>query len=347
MSAAPESAPSLDEWLAMPRSEIAAVIAPRRLSMMYWIDGTRRHYLLSSPALDGKIADFDDYARRTSEAYVRVYDLLFELGVGSVMTTLLYPPNFQRGASYVKKAMALTEAMLLEEPFKSLYARWNTKVRLFGDYRTSPHAASARSTLERVQQALVQSTPTGSRALYFGYCAGSFNEEMLVRAATLQQSLGRTPTEEEVRAACYPDGPGNIDIFVTSGWLRVGLVLPPLLDAGKTDLYALSHLALDVHEESLRRILHDHLFSRWAGREDDAIYGPADVRALKRYYDTHQRCLVGTGHLVGPGIWHPDHDHHPRTSVPIPSIDRARALWHFIRTNKERIHEYVQRLRHA
>jgi len=132
---------------------------------------------------------------------------------------------------------------------------------------------------------------------------------MIARTLTLHVQKGRAPTADELCQSCFPDGPHEINILIGAGWLRVGSFLPPLLDGGRTDLYNIAHLALDLQEETARRILYDHLFRRWAAPEDDVRYQPKDLQALGAFYREHAQCVVGLGQLIGPGLWYPDHAH--------------------------------------
>jgi len=299
--------PGLTEWLAMPRSELAEYVAQRHLAVLFSIDGTRRHYLIQTGK--DEISDFAEFAEHGAASYVRAYDVLFGLGVETVMTSLLYPPNFVRGGNYLQQSLNMCRRLLMTAPFTDLYQRWQIKARLYGDYEFAPNAASSRDEISELATVLAALTPTGKQKLLLGFSAGSFSEEMIARSIALYQTLGRVPTEAELMAACFPDGPTQIHIWLGAGWLRLGITLPTLLDGGRTDVYGLSHLALDLQEGELRRILYDHLFRRWAGPEDDVSYTPADLRELGDFYREHKDCVVGLGTCVGPGLWYPDHAH--------------------------------------
>src|ERR1700759_89971 len=85
---------SFEAWLALPKQELAAIVAERQLTMFYSIDGSQRHYYLSHPHVGGSLKNFKEYAEHTAAAYTRVYDLLFSLGIHTVMTPLLVDDNF-------------------------------------------------------------------------------------------------------------------------------------------------------------------------------------------------------------------------------------------------------------
>src|SRR5205085_2573337 len=113
-------------------------IASKHLAVLMSIDGTRRHYLLSRPITDGQISDFQDYARHSAESYVRVYELLFSLGMETVLTPLFYPPNFLRSQDYWRQAIIATKTLLFDDPFASFYQKWDVYARLYGDYQFAP-----------------------------------------------------------------------------------------------------------------------------------------------------------------------------------------------------------------
>jgi hypothetical protein len=305
---------TLEEWLALTQSEVAAYIAPRQLSVMFSIDGTRRHYLLEQAA-SSNIQDFKDYVQHSSSAYVKVFGLLFGYGIKTILTSVLYPLNFQRDAHYLEAGVKLSAYFLSHPIFSDFYKQFEVKARLYGDYEFAPAAHSVCATLKSINTTLSELTPQGTRQVLFGYNAGTFADEAIWHSVNLYQQLGRIPTATEVRAACFPYGPAKLDMLIGAGWLRVGAILPPLLDAGSTDIYTLNHLTLDLQELTLRRILYDHLFQRWAAPEDDGDYTEADLDTFRDYYRVHQNCLVGLGHLVGPGFWYPDHTHAPADSA--------------------------------
>ncbi len=303
--------PTLNEWLALSQTEIATWVRTHHLAVMFSIDGSRRHYLLAQPADKRQISDFAVYVHHNALAYVRVYELLLAHGVETILTPTLYPPNFVRNERYLQQSVAMSQQFLCNSPFLEFYQQWQVRARLYGDHAFAPQAAPVRTALTQLETALESLTPTGERQVLFGYNAGTFMDEIIRHTSTLHAELGRVPTQAEVRVACFPVGPEKINLLIGASWLRVGLILPPVLDGGATDIYNLNHLTLDLQESTLRHILYDHLFQRWAGPEDDAEYTPADLNELETYYASHRECLVGTGQLVGPGLWYADHAHRP------------------------------------
>jgi hypothetical protein len=239
-------------------------------------------------------------------AYIKVFELLFSLGIKTVLTPTLYPPNFLRPISYLKQAMEYNHIGLLGSKFKKLYDQYGIKARLYGDYDFAPNAAPYRQSLSKLNQSLILLTPDGDKLLLFGYSAGTFTEEVIARSISFND-LKPHPCETDIRMACFPYGPSKIDICLTSGCLRVGEILPPILDGGYTDIYNTHSLMLDIQEKSVRHILFDHLFLRRTNENDFTEYSSDQLKELSVYYQKHASCVTGTGSLIGEEFWYGDH----------------------------------------
>lgn len=301
--------PTIEEWLALPADEIAATVQSRELGVMLSIDGTRRHYLLAQPELNGQITSFEDYSKFTTAAYAHVYDILFRLGVQTIMTSLLYPPNFLRGGRYLQQSLGMTKLLLLTGAIPEVCQKWQARMRLYGDFDFAPNAEPIRAGLQEVAQNLRNATPHGQKLVLFGYSAGSFPQEMIDRTLMLEKKLGRAPSEEQLNEACFPDGPKQLNMVICAGSIRVGTIVPTTLDKGGVDIYNLPYLALDLQESAMRRMLYDHLFLRSALSDDFMEYTPDTLKTLGDYYQQHAECVIGLGHIVGPGMWYADHEH--------------------------------------
>jgi adenosine tuberculosinyltransferase len=311
MATAPKIA--LKEWLALERSELAAFVRERHLSVMFSVDGTQRYYLINryrnKPETKSVEFDFDDYASFITPHLARVLGLLFELGVENVLNMALLPPNFDRPAKYVQFVVGHCHKTFAGADFQQMYRAQNVHVHTFGDYDLAERAESVRSQLNELECRFekLNATRATKKTLWLGFYADSFTQELVKRARTTGVN-----TDADLLAACFrnlPNAPRRIDLLIGASWLRVGGILPPLLDAGQTDIYNLAALVLDLQEETLRRILYDHLFLRTSWSDSDQNYSPADIAHLARYQEQHHNCLIGLGKLEGPGIWYAEHRH--------------------------------------
>ena len=300
---------TLDEWLNLPVSELAAIVEQFHLVLFFSIDGSQRHYYLSHPEAEGKLTNFTEYARATAKAYVDAYEVCFGLGINTIMTPFLIDNNFARSLEYTRNAISFSTLLLKEPPFTDLYQRWDVKARLWGDYEFAPLAEPVREEMLALHADLTALTPSGNRLLLCGYQAGSITEEIVFRTTKLAEVLGRPPTEQELFQSWLPEGPDRVNLMITAGWTVTGGLLPAVFANQVVDTYNLDFLALDLKENHLRRILYDYLYRRGAAPYDGTTYAVSDLAELNEYYQKHQNCMVGIGTVVGPGMWYPDHDH--------------------------------------
>jgi hypothetical protein len=214
-----------EQWLALPSADIAVQVWDRKIGVLLTSDGTRRHYLLQHPEEKGRITNYEAYMQHTAQLYLGAFEVLYRLGIYAILTPSLYSLNFLRGGKMLEFFLDSTRRALLYPPYTDFYARWQTRTRLYGDYDIAPAAEPVREGLQTVQDELNQMTPQGERLLLFGYTGGTFHEEQIARTAALQAALNRPPTVAELRRACFPDGPDQVDIHIGGGWMRTGRVL--------------------------------------------------------------------------------------------------------------------------
>jgi len=301
---------TLEEWLTLPRTVIAAMVAEQRLTVKLAIDGSRRHYLLHHPNEQGEIVDAAHYLAAEFAQLLTILDILFSCGVENMVLLAVWPPDLTQRTDHLHQIVDSSKRLLLSDTAVELFQRLELRVALYGDFDISPALAGVRDELLTLRHSLRALTANGKRSLVWGYSSGSGLDEVIARTVLLYQTLGRMPTEAEVRAACFPDGPERIDVYIGSGRLEVdNITLPVLLKQGCLDMYHLAHLALDLTEGEVRRILYDRIFRRSVSRVDNPGYTPDVLTPLRAYYTQHAECVVGLGQLIGNTLWCPDHDH--------------------------------------
>lgn len=315
----------LKDWLTLERSELAAIVRRQHLSVMFSIDGTTRYFLIDryrqAVQSQNDVAkifgfDFDSYTSFVEPHLRRVFELLFLLGVENVMNPVLLPQNFDRSAIYAQQVVAHSHKIFRGSTFTDMYASQGLRVHAFGDYDVSERAQPVRQQLgelERGFEALnathLADTVAPPQTLWLGYHAESYTQEIIKRTSLMRDGQ---LSDERLLAECFrqiPYAPRVINLLICAGWLRVGGILPPLLDNGQTDIYNMAGLILDMQEETMRRILYDHLYLRTAWSDGEQNYSPADIAKLARHQELHGNCLIGLGKLEGPGIWYAEHKH--------------------------------------
>lgn len=305
-----QSAPDLEWWMSASKDEISTLVRAEHLAVKLALDGSTRYTLLKNPDPEGTVRDLAVSGHVAITATLRIIDLLFSLGIETAMVLCVWPPDIERRDGHLQTALQGGKMMALGREGLELYRRWNVRSRLYGNYDIAPGLAPISSELRALQAQFVELMPDGERLMLWGYAAGTPNEELIARSILLFQELGRIPTEDELRRACFPFGPDKLDIYLTAGWLRAGVAsLPPILNKG-TDIYCVSHLIFELNEYELRRILYDSLFlRRVSSLTDKLVYPPTMLASLAEYYDEHRNCMVGLGHVVAEKFWYPDHEH--------------------------------------
>jgi len=304
---------SLEDWLALPLEDLAAQVHSFDVSAKIAMDGSTRHYLLHNPNPMGEVIENEKaaYFQHGLKHFMRVVDLMLSCGVSTLIMLAIWPPDLDRREDHLRQNVQYSKRLLLSEEALLTFKRRKVRSRLFGNYDVSPILESVRSDIEDLARELEVATPVGEQLVLWGFSGGSGLDELIARSVALHQTLGRLPTEEELRSACFPLGPSDVDIYIGTGWLRIGNIdLPPVLNQGNTDLYSLCHLPFDLTEAEVRRILYDHLFLRHQSSPADVVkYTPEVLSPLQAYYAGHGECIIGFGHVVGQGFWYPDHAH--------------------------------------
>jgi len=300
--------PTLQDWLMWDQQVISAVVRQHNLSIKMLLDGTTRHYLLHRPVSSGQVTDFDDYAREEAKALFALLDLLFSHGLATILILNVWPPDIERRESHIQHIVNASKEVLLSDAALNAYRQWDAAVHLYGNWDISPQFQFVHETLSDLEaQFVVLHAHKPQNLLLWGYYAGNGLDETIARSVALSKTLGRLPTEAEVRQACFPWGPENLDLVISGGWLRMGnLDIPPVLNSGRTDLYSLLHLPLDLTEQQLRRILYDRIFLRYAASPvDDTPYDTETLKALRSFYAAHNTDVLGLGELVAGKFWYP------------------------------------------
>lgn len=298
---------TIDEWMRCSRAELASVVRQYKVALKMGMDGTTRHYLLTYPNAAGQVTDFAHYAEHGRHFTFEVLDRLFGCGIQTIMILNIWPTDIKRKAQHVRDVVQVSSQVTAGEAQLVRYQEWDTKVALYGNYDIHDDYAPVRNLLMNLNTYLTSHTE-GDNLLLWGYLAGTGLDETIARSVLLYQQLGRAPTEEEVRLACFPHGPDHLDLFIGSSWLRVGNEhVPPVLNLNSTDIYNLYNLPLDMTEVQIRRILYDHLFRRHVSRQEADLpnYSDDELRRLREYYETRHDQVFGIGRLVADKFWYP------------------------------------------
>lgn len=295
-------APPLEDWMRASRQDVARVVEPFQLSVLIPSDGSRRHFLLRQLNEKNPSDNSREYLSAMGAQLVGLFRLLVSTGVKNILCPILQKPNFERGSDYVRQAAQATSAVLTGETFSRFYRDWKAEPRLYGAWDVLPPAEPARDILTALNQRLGALAGGNSRVILFGFCPGSFVDEMCARAALRAQSQGDMPSSEDLRRLCFPHGPENLDLVINADALRAGYIVPPVLDHG-AQYYHLGYIPYDLSETNLRQILYDYLFLRRPEPDEGQNYSQAELREIQAHNTQNKNKVLGLGKRLGSGLW--------------------------------------------
>jgi tuberculosinol/isotuberculosinol synthase len=285
----------LGEFLLLPTSKVAEII--RGLTMGFPIDGTRRWFLLNHP----KIWDVEEYKQLTAKRYTKVFAMLFDHGVETVLVPAFGGELMSRGEEYVREMMDGVARLAQSPAFTDFYHDYNVRVRFYGDWRRQVQGLPGSEAVVSALDGCAATQHTGSRRIFYGLWA----DDMLV---TIVDDLARSRTEpvkftrEAIVARYYGEYVRPTDIYI--GFGRPTVFDVPMLVTSQTDLYYTVVPSLDLDEHLFRMIVWDHCVGRWTQQEWNRLT-EADLVALKAYYKAQHGSVLGLGEVdAATGIWY-------------------------------------------
>jgi hypothetical protein len=192
---------------------------------------------------------------------------------------------------------------LAENPeFLAFYDEYEVRVRVYGDarrYLDNPEHAHVLDAFAR----LAERTASHRRfRLFLGVCADSPAETVAAIGVAHFRAHGRLPDHRRLVEAYYGE-------YVPPARLFIGFEPPaafdmPLIATGREDLYFTVSPSPYLDRETLRAILHDHLYSR---RENKSYseFSSGDWRAMAEFYALNRRGVLGLGRRHPAGFWYP------------------------------------------
>lgn len=259
------------------------------------INGTRRWFMLEAEK-------GDDYLEKIARRHTKVYRLLFDHGIDTLLAPVFGSELLNRGADYLKLAVEGLRWLVTNPVFLHFYQEYGVRVHFYGSYRKRL-ASTPYAFLSDSFDQLTRQTSQNSRCrLFFGVFAdnavGSISEQ------TLQyfSEHGRGPTDQELVELYYGEFVGPVSLFI--GFDKFSMFDMPLVPTDNTDLYFTINPSLYISQRQLRAILFDHLFTRGAAEPDyDQLPAEAKERMRTFYYANAER-VFGLG-VLRDGIWYP------------------------------------------
>ncbi|RJP47905.1 MAG: diterpene synthase [Anaerolineaceae bacterium] len=295
---------SLEKFLDLPTTEVAALTrAAGPQVCVFPINNTRRWFALEHDAeiFDDPIRAYLDISGRE---HIRIYKLLFDHGLDTLINPVFGVELFRRGEDYMKKIAADGLERLVSHPdFVSFYDSYQVRVHFYGDYRKVLQGTSYAYLSDRFDKAARRTQHHNKYRLFFGVCGTDATEFVAEFSSQHFEKTGAVPSRDAIISAYYGEAVSPADLFISSD--KFWVFDYPLLSSGEEDLYFMVAPSLYLTEKQLREILYDHIYAR---REDYPNYegmSAEEFGKMRMFYEMNQGKTLGTGRIEN-NIWYPN-----------------------------------------
>jgi tuberculosinol/isotuberculosinol synthase len=298
----------VDTFQSLPTEEVAQIVREAGPKVcVFPINGTRRWFVLecaSGQGDEGAPAYLDIMFRR----HVELYRLIFDHGVGTLLTPAFGPDLMERGDGYVETAIEGLEGLCNHPTLVDFYESHGVRVRFYGDYARHLRATPGRHLAGMFQDLERRTAAHDKHRLFFGLFAHDAAERVAELAVAHYLEHGSVPGKPTLIELYYGEYVEPVDFFI--GFDKLAVFDMPLVATGDEDLYFTVSPSLYLGERQLRAILYDHLYTRRQAEPDYPALGPEDWAAMKDFYDANRESTIGVGARRAPGgFW-----------VPLPQV---------------------------
>lgn len=295
---------SLEKFLDLPTGEIAALTrAAGSQVCVFPINNTRRWF-----ALEHGAETFDDpigaYLDISGREHIRIYKLLFDHGLDTLINPVFGVELFRRGEDYMKKIAADGLEHLVSHPdFVGFYDSYQVRVHFYGDYRKVLQGTPYAYLSDRFDEAARRTQRHNKYRLFFGVCGTDATEFVAELSIQHFKETGAIPSRETIISAYYGETVSPANLFISSDKLWVFDY--PLLSSGEEDLYFMVAPSLYLTKKQLREILYDHLYARKENYPNYEKMSAEGFQQMKKFYETNAERVLGTG-KIKDDIWYPN-----------------------------------------
>ncbi len=285
------------DFLRLTTSEVARVVRASGTKVcVFPFNGTRRWFLLEHRSTDAQA-----YAEATVLGCVRLYKMLFEHGIETVIAPIFGKDLLLRGEEYISAIGESMKMLAFHPGFVSLYEECDVRVHFYGDYQQE-YAGKRQDILDAFHQATLLTATHKNHRLFYGLFADDATQTIAQLAIQHYRSnQDKLPTKQDLIKMYYGENIVGADIFI--GFERPQIYDYPMLATGEEDLYFTVAPSFYMTDALLRKILYDRIYLRTTREPDYGQMPHQSLTAMRDYY--HQRCedALGTGRVVD-GIWY-------------------------------------------
>lgn len=288
----------------LPVAEVAQLIREAGVEVcVFPINGTRRWFALEYGNVDGENLE-RSYLEISGRRHIKLYQLLFDHGIDTLVTPIFGPDILKRGEAY----QAMLDRGLVwfaqSKDFLDFYTDYDVRVQVYGDVERHLRGTPYERAIE-VYEGLKQRTASHERRrLFFGVCANDATETVAEIGIRFQQDHGRAPNRQEILEAYYGEYIPPVDIYIGSD--RPSAFDMPLIATGSEDLYFTVSPSPYLDADTLRAILYDHLYARTVDDRSYDTLAPRDWQVMDEFYTDNRGAVLGLGRKHSSGcFWYP------------------------------------------
>jgi tuberculosinol/isotuberculosinol synthase len=162
-----------DHFLTLPVEEAGKIVRASGTKVcVFPFNGTRRWFLLQHG--DSQRS----YVEATSEAYIRLYEMLFDHGIEAVVAPIFGGEILKRGKSYMDKIGTGMTHVAEARNFIDFYREYDVRVHFYGEYRREFNDTEYAYITDRFDQVSAQTAANKTRALFYGVFANDATQSI-------------------------------------------------------------------------------------------------------------------------------------------------------------------------
>ena len=289
----------LEQFLQLPTREVASLVVEHGVRVcVFPFNGTRRWFLMEHS--QGKLNQSKEYVEATIRGYIRVYRLLFEHGIETVLAPVFGHEILTRGEEYMNMIGDSMKLLADHPEFNAMYNEHRVRVRFYGDYRRELETQYPHIT--QSFDGVTERTLNHDRhKLLYGVFATDATRAIAEFSVEYFKTNNRIPTRDELLQLYYGENLDKADLFI--GFEKFAAFDYPLLQSGNESLYFTISPSLYMTQTLLRKILHDHIYHRPTIELNYDSMTASQWDRLRQYYHLRQDDAFGVGKVID-GIWY-------------------------------------------
>jgi tuberculosinol/isotuberculosinol synthase len=280
---------SLDEFLALPTEAVARLIHQAGPQVcVFPINGTRRWFALEHGG------ERLEYVSIAAHEYIRLFQMLFDHGIDTVLSPAFGGELLRRGDEYVAEALGGI-AILESDDFRQFYKNSGVRVRFYGGFTPALLGTPHSDVLPILDRITILTGDNQRHRLFFGLFANDATQAVAEKSVEIYKQTGQIPGRRDLVASYYGEYVEPVSLFI--GFDKPSVYDYPLLAMGEEDLYFTVAPSPYLGVEPLRLILFDHIYTRRTEEPDWFTMPASEQNRLKAFYRNNQNTIVGQGEL--------------------------------------------------